>query len=224
MKRLIPALLSCALLLTPGVRAYSRCNGQVVFSSDICADKRIALTFDDGPSGDNTQNILKILRKYGVKATFFVVGECAEQFPDLIDEIKAEGHEIGNHTYTHIPLNKMNVKKMCDEISRTEELLLSHGVKPSLFRPPEGKYNAELAEKTKEMGYRIVLWSVDTLDWTKAPADKIITRAGEPCGGSIILLHDLCNPPINTCCALEKLIPSLLSRGYTFYTVSELIA
>ena len=187
--------------------------------------KRVALTFDDGPHYKYTAEILDILDEYGAKATFFVVGELAERYPELILRELAEGHEIGNHTWSHPKMKKLTIDSLKQEILKTEELLNEIAdYRPKLFRPPEGSFS-DLAEKTVEnCDYEIILWTVDTRDWAHTPPDTITRNVLESVqAGDIILMHDYIGHDSPTPAALRRLIPALLERGYRFVTVSRLI-
>lgn len=187
--------------------------------------KTIALTFDDGPHPKYTPEILDILDQYDVKATFFVIGTNAEGYPDIIKREIESGHEIGNHTYTHTGLPSMNDEKLTEELSSCEKAIEAVGYTPYYFRPPEGKYDEEDLETIARFGYSVVLWSVDTEDWSGVSTDHIVNavRQGIKDGG-IILCHDFLTSKCHTAEALRIIIPELLAEGYEFVTVSELMA
>ena len=137
-------------------------------------EKKIALTFDDGPHYKYTDEILDILEKYGVKATFFVIGVNAERHPEKVKRIALSGHEIGNHTYSHPHLKKVSAQELESEIEKASEVISRlTGKKPVLFRPPEGYCTEEISAVASAMDYRIILWNIDTRDWDKATADEI---------------------------------------------------
>lgn len=186
---------------------------------------KIALTFDDGPDKNYTDEILDILSEFGIKATFFVIGKNCEENPDVLRRIANEGHEIGNHTYSHPHLSKLNRSSLEDEIVRTENIVKDiTGVKTSLFRPPEGVYSKIIAEASYALSYRAILWSVDTTDWKSPKADKIAQVVMDnTSSGVIILCHDYIAGESNTPAALRMFIPQLIQQGYVFVTVSELI-
>ena len=223
--RLICFLLCFVLLGRISVYATKNDGYGRVYCRSSCNDKRIALTFDDGPHPRYTREILEILREYDVTATFFIIGVNAENYPDALREIAESGCEIGNHTYSHANLRQMNSEEIKKEIQKCEEVLQkSVGVHPVVFRPPEGIYSNEAEQIMTDLGYDIILWSIDTMDWAMNPAvqiEQLVMK--ETKGGDIILMHDYVSGGNTTCKALRKMIPSLLSRGYEFVTVSQLI-
>ncbi len=191
------------------------------------AGKQAAITFDDGPDIKYTGQILDILNKYNVKATFFVIGKNAERYPELVKRIISEGHEIGNHTYTHPDMRKISPEELDKEISKTQEIISGiTGYTPVLFRPPGGYLSNRIVDRITSNNCRTVLWSwrQDTLDWKCPNVDEIVnTVIGNIKNGDIILFHDY-NPGISpTPQALEIIIPKLLDMGFEFVTVSELV-
>ena len=188
-------------------------------------DMKIALTFDDGPHPRITPKILDILAEYGIKATFFEVGENIELYPDVSRRVVAEGHEIGNHTYTHPHLAKTDYCSLLDEVSRCEKTITEiTGVKPSLFRPPEGVIDGKVRKVAENSGYSLIVWTVDTRDWAKTSADAIVKNVlGNINSGDIILMHDYTSGNCHTIEALRRMIPALRDMGYEFVTVGELL-
>ena len=217
---LVIACLAIGFIVSFGAPLY----GHVYCRNSANAGK-IALTFDDGPHPRYTEEILSILSEYHVPATFFIVGVNAEAYPEELQKILNADCEIGNHTYSHARINKMNQAELRREIVQCEETLLRLvGYRPCLFRPPEGIMTDTLSEIMTEMHYNIVLWSIDTLDWAMNPSERICqTVTNTLKGGDIILMHDYVSGGNTTCNALRKMIPLLLSKGYEFVTVSELI-
>ena len=193
-----------------------------VYSRGDGISGKIALTFDDGPHCKYTSEILDILSEYGVKATFFTIGENVATYPELVQREIAEGHEIGSHTFSHCNIAKTGDRELLDEIYKCENALGEY--RPRLFRPPEGNCNKHDTEILGSLGYSIILWSVDTKDWTGISSDKIInTVKNNVCDGDIILFHDFNCHESGTPEALRVLIPYLKSQGYEMVTVSELI-
>lgn len=221
MKKII-SLLLCAAIFSCFPLGAAKSN--VVFSGKNCG-KKIALTFDDGPHYKKTPAILDLLEKYNIKATFFVVGSNAKKYPDIIRREIACGHEIGNHTFYHSRLSKCTDDEIRSEIAKTEDFLMeTAGYQPKVFRPPEGVYSRKVVEIAAGMDYDIILWTVDTRDWAKASTQSIVSNVKSNVrDGSIILFHDFTVNGTHTIDALEILIPELLSAGYEFVTVSELI-
>ena len=188
--------------------------------------KPIALTFDDGPWPNTTPEVLNVLKKNHVKATFFIVGKQVQKYPQLMKQVVGEGHAIGNHTWSH-QYHHYNNPAAAHEIDRTADLVYkTTGVKTSLFRPPAGILNNGLATYAHEKNYAVVMWSVDTKDWhsqrTTAQGwiDNILKQA-KP--GGIVLLHDGGGDRSKTVQALPQLIAQLKKRGYQFVTVPELL-
>ena len=196
-----------------------------IYRCNRLAEKSVALTFDDGPHPTLTAEILEILKEYDIPATFFVVGENAKRYPSIVRRILADGHELGNHTYSHIRSDKVEKNVFEREIlSCTETIHEITRQAPTLFRPPEGAINDNLRDLCKELDYRIVLWSIDTEDWRHTPPEEIVSRViREVKGGDIILMHDYIGKGSPTPAALKKIIPALIARGYRFVLVSELL-
>lgn len=198
----------------------------LVFSENPDAGKYLALTFDDGPHKDQTARILAVLQKHGVKATFFPIGENVKAHPELVKMAALQGHEIGNHTYSHCKVSAVSGELLEKEILSTEFLLQDLcGVTPRVFRPPGGDITGEAVELVNSLGYRYVLWSwrVDTRDWASVSVDSVVnTVLSGVKNGDIILFHDYVAGKSPTAEALEILIPKLQAQGYQFVTVSDL--
>lgn len=182
----------------------------------------IALTFDDGPHPEYTPKIIQILERYKVRATFFVVGKMAEKYPELIRLHQKAGNEIGNHTYNHVNLTRLNRDQIAAEIEKCGEVIRAiTGQTPYLFRPPGGDYNRTVAEVAASLGYWMVLWTDDPGDYADPP-EKILQErlfSGISNGG-IILLHDGVPETIDL---LPKLIERLKAEGYEIVPVGEMI-
>lgn len=185
----------------------------------------IALTFDDGPHPYYTEQILEILEKYNIKATFFFVGQNIENYPEAAGKVYAAGHEIGNHTYTHHRVKSMGRGELLRELNRCDDAIYQiEEYRTRLFRPPEGAYDDYVEEAAKAMDYSIILWSIDTRDWEHMPPEKILTNVTKNIkSGDIILMHDYIGKRSPTPEALNLLIPALLDKGYKFVTVSALV-
>jgi peptidoglycan/xylan/chitin deacetylase (PgdA/CDA1 family) len=195
-----------------------------VFYSNPNHAGMIALTFDDGPHPRYTPEILDILDEYGVKATFFVVGENVSYYSDIVKEEIARGHEIGNHTYEHKNISGYDSERLTREIKKCEETLASLDYSCKLFRPPEGALGAQQGRQIKELDYRVILWNLDTRDWAHTPTDQIVRHVlSSVQDGDIILFHDYVVGDSPTPAALRALLPILLARGFQPVTITELL-
>lgn len=196
-----------------------------VYKSKSNEEKKIALTFDDGPHPKKTQEIINVLEKYGVRATFFVVGVNVKNYPNAMKALVESGYEIGNHTYSHKLIKNSDKTRIKEELEKTETEIIKNGsVKTKLIRPPCGEYNENLINISLENDYKIVLWNIDTRDWAHTKKNEIVkTVLSKIKGGDIILFHDYISGKNDTVEALELIIPSLLKQGYEFVSVSELL-
>jgi peptidoglycan-N-acetylglucosamine deacetylase len=167
------------------------------------------LTFDDGPSVKYTPQILRVLAKHHAHATFFALGEAANAHPELVKQIRAAGHTIGNHTHDHKSLPKLS-----DNDARAE---LQKGPASRCFRPPYGAVNDDVRAIAAELKQEVVLWDADTEDWDRPGADKIEERVLEGVApGAIVLFHDGGGDRSQTVTALKRLLPQLIEQGYAF--------
>lgn len=182
-------------------------------------EKKIAITFDDGPHPSYTEQLLDGLKERGVHATFFVTGEHAELHPDIIKRMQEEGHLIGNHTYSHIQLTSSNREKFKEELVATNKVIQEiTGEEVQYVRPPYGSWDKSFE---KELNMFPVLWTVDPLDWCSSNVscitEKIVDNVEE---NDIILMHDYYDTSVT---AALKAIDELLEEGYTFVTVEEIL-
>lgn len=189
-------------------------------------NKVIALTFDDGPKPIYTQQILQILKKNDIKATFFWIGKFVKAYPEIALQVVAEGHAIGNHTWSH-PYSKKSKAIAAYEIEDTAAIIENTTkVKTTLFRPPGGILTNGPADYAKGKDYAILLWSSDSKDFSrKVSVDSIIQKVlttAKP--GGIVLMHDGGGDQSRTVQALPTIINSLRNQGYKFVTVPELMA
>lgn len=184
----------------------------------------IALTFDDGPHPTHTPRLLNILKAHNVKATFYVTGQNAARYPHIIRRMVADGHEIGNHTWSHPNLTKLSDNQVKSQIDRSNVAIANAaGVKARTFRPPYAAMTSRQRAGVKaQYGYPIVFWSVDPRDWKDRNASLVTSRIlNQTKRGSIILLHDI---HASSVAAVPNTINGLLSKGYQFVTVSQLLA
>ncbi|MEP9351020.1 polysaccharide deacetylase family protein [Xanthobacter sp. KR7-225] len=184
----------------------------------------IAITFDDGPNPETTLKLLKMLEQRGIKATFFVLGSRAVQSPEILKQMVAQGHEIGNHSWNHPILPKVGVAETDRQLTQTNDVIEKiTGKKPIYLRPPYGAMSAPLRKHIEDKyDLTFIYWSVDTLDWKNKNPEKIYELTMKQIGpGGIILAHDI-HP--TTVQAMPKVLDALLARGYKFVTVSQLVA
>lgn len=203
----ILCILLCVLLLCPCATAKE--------------ERYLALTFDDGPSGHFTADLLDGLQERGVQATFFLCGYRVDQFPTLTARIAAEGHEIGTHGDTHSYFSDLSPAELCRDLNASmEKLQRITGQSPTLLRPPGGLIDLKQLEQTSCAHLPVILWSVDPEDWccnsSETVAERVIQKAR--CG-DIILLHDMSDSSVQ---AAFKIIDRLQAQGFRFVTVSEL--
>ncbi|MCL2407998.1 MAG: polysaccharide deacetylase family protein [Oscillospiraceae bacterium] len=189
------------------------------------AGKRIALTFDDGPS-TYTKRLLDALASRNVSATFFVLGQRVTANPEIAKRIVEEGHEIASHSYSHPNFVNMNAARIRSELSRTNDAIYqATGTRPVLLRTPYGSYNSTVRSVAAEFGFPLIMWSVDTRDWQSRNVSAILSHFVDGNNvrikdGDIILLHDIYSTTID---ATIRAIDLLLAEGFTFVTVSELL-
>lgn len=224
MKKAILFILIVALI--SGIASFDVCAEEAgVYHKCDNGERRIALTFDDGPHPRLTPMILDILCEYNISATFFVIGKNVIDYPDTMKKLADSGCEIANHTFSHKDLVYKGNEEIKDELLRCADAINNgYGITPRLVRPPHGMYDDDLIDVSEKLGYDIILWSIDTKDWAHEKGNDIAKRVLSSVeGGDIILMHDFIGRDSHTCEALRIIIPELLERGYKFVTVSELI-
>ena len=186
--------------------------------------REVALTFDDGPS-EYTPKYLEILKREGVGATFFTVGGMYSTFGATATVARDDGFPVENHTFNHPQLPSLSAGDQASQIDRTTKLIEAAGIpSPELFRPPYGAYDAASLAATKKRGMLLVLWDVDTLDWSRPGVDAIVNAAlSQAQSGSIILMHDGGGDRSQTLAALPQIIRGLRQRGFRMVTVPRLL-
>src|SRR6266571_5042571 len=195
----------------------------ITFSSVHVDGPYIAMTFDDGPSATLTSKLLDLLATHHIKATFFVIGENVAEHPEIVERAAREGHEIGNHSWSHPNFAKMSEESVRSQLRRTDDAIKNAtGKRPTLMRPPYGS----ITDREKhwihdEFGYQIILWDVDPYDW-KRPGPAVVRNRilKETQPGSIVLSHDIHPGTIE---AMPSTLDALEAKGFKFVTVSELI-
>lgn len=205
---------------TPEARVV---DGGVIMDQHM-RENLCALSFDDGPS-PNTPHLLDMLSEYGIPATFFLLGKQAERYPALVQRIVAEGHEVGNHSYSHPNLRLISSANKAQEIARTDAILRGLGANPSFLRPPYGSYDNHTVAVAEELGLSIMLWSLDSRDWKSLPASYATLRStrgtvyGPGSLRGIFLFHDTHKRTVDD---LPRIISELRAGGcQRFVTVSD---
>lgn len=184
--------------------------------------KMIALTFDATYGGNQTRELLKILRDNNIKSTFFLSGIWLLNNPELAREIAKEGHEIGNHSLTHPHMPLISTQENINQVLRTEALIKNiTGQDSYLFRQPYGEYNQAILNLLASLGYVSILWDIDSLDWKNPGVDAVLKRVVDNAKpGSIVLMHE---SALDTPKALQTMINQLKEKGYSFGTVTQVI-
>lgn len=196
------------------------------YYAENTAEKRLYLTFDCGYENGNTPAILDALKKHNAPGTFFVVGNFVSDNPDLIKRIHEEGHEVGNHTFSHPDMSKISTQEtFSDELSKVEKLYreITGKEMEKYYRPPQGKYNEDNLQMAKDMGYQTFFWSLAYVDWMQdqQPSreeafDKLLGRIHP---GAIVLLH---NTSSTNGQILDELLTKWEDMGYSFHPLKEL--
>jgi peptidoglycan/xylan/chitin deacetylase (PgdA/CDA1 family) len=190
--------------------------------------REVALTFDDGPDAVFTPRILNVLRRTRVKGTFFVVGRRVQRYPRVFQRMLREGHEVGNHSWSHPKMSRQSAGQVRRELRRaSDEMNRVGNVRPRFFRPPYGALSETVIREAVGEGYKIILWNVDSLDWSGIPGTVLATNVlSHIRPGSIILMHSATGRGgnlQNTVQALPRIIQRLRREGYRFVKVSELL-
>ena len=211
------------LCMQPGgdVMVLARTRELPVYSVEQ-SDKVLSISFDAAWGGAQTPAILDILDEYDVKTTFFLVGIWVERYPELVQEIAARGHEIGNHSTTHPQMTKLGDAKIREELKVTSDRIEQlTGVRPTLFRPPYGDYNDKVVTVSRAEGYECVQWNVDSLDWKNRGVSDLVkkaTRNNKP--GDIVLFHNDSQYIVQ---ALPSILKAYKDAGFKVVPVSEIL-
>ncbi|MFI6155018.1 polysaccharide deacetylase family protein [Kitasatospora sp. NPDC051170] len=203
---LVVALTAGAVVAVPAAEA------------DAAGSKVVYLTFDDGPSTAYTPKVLNVLARYGVRATFFEVGQEVTAHPSVTGQVAEQGHSVQNHSWSHPDLSRLSASAVTSQVSRTDQAIRAQtGRTPSCLRPPYGSLNSTVRSRAAALGKQVVLWSVDPQDWARPGTGAIesrVLRNVRP--GSVILMHDGGGNRSQTVDALPTIISTLKARGYTF--------
>lgn len=185
-------------------------------------EKVISVTFDASWGGDKTLKILDLLDQYNAKATFFLVGIWVDKYPELVKEIAARGHEIGNHSASHAHFTQISEGKIRQELRDcSDKIEALTGVRPTLFRPPYGDYNSKVVTVVRDEGYECVQWSVDSQDWKNRGVDDLVKRATKDIKpGDIILFHNDSQFIVE---ALPAVLSSYQAQGFTMIPAKDIL-
>jgi peptidoglycan-N-acetylglucosamine deacetylase len=208
----------------PATPAPTPAAPKITYSDCHVDGQYIAMTFDDGPHKINTPRLLDMLKERHIHATFFMVGENVVDNPEIVKRILAEGHELGNHSWSHPQLSVMGDASVREQLQKTQDAITkASGVTPKLMRPPYGAFTARQRNWAHgEWGFTVVLWDVDPEDWKYRNAEHVkkeILKAA--ISGSIVLSHDIHKTTVD---AMPEVLDTLAARGFKFVTVSQLIA
>lgn len=184
-------------------------------------DNKISISFDAAWGGDKTLGILDLLDEYNIQTTFFLVDIWTQKYPELVKEIVARGHEIGNHSTSHPQMSKLNETQIAKELNtQADNVLAIAGVRPVLFRPPYGDYNNRVITTARAQGFVPIQWSVDSLDWKNRGAQEIINRATKVKSGDIVLFHNDSQYILD---ALPAVLKYYAENGYSVVPISEIL-
>ena len=184
--------------------------------------KMVSISFDAAWGNEDTEQLIEILGKYNIKATFFVVGEWVDKYPESVKALADAGHEVMNHSNTHAHMTKLSKDEIIADVNACNDKIEAvTGVRPTLIRPPYGEYDDNVISAIRSMDMEPIQWDVDSLDWKDLSAADITKRVtGKVQAGSIVLFH---NAALHTPEALPGIIENLLQQGYTFVPISEII-
>lgn len=222
-KKILPLFLAMAIF---PAAAHSRnvADGNAIMDQYM-EENLCALTFDDGPSPYTTPRLLEQLEQNGIKATFFLLGSNASRYPRIVERIKNDGHEIGNHSWSHANLKMLSAEKQKEEISRTDETLRSQGVTPLYLRPPYGAFDERTIRIAEDLGLSLILWSLDSHDWKHLPSNyaKLLSTRGTTYDDGnlrgIFLFHDIHKSTVDD---FPRILANLRAGGCDkFVTVTE---
>ena len=228
-KRKRYAVLACALA---AVLMFGAVNAPAVMASATqrqlpiyCVQrdqKMVSISFDAAWGNEDTQQLIDILGKYSIKATFFVVGEWVDKYPESVKALSDAGHEVMNHSNEHDHLSQLSREQIVADLNACNDKIEAvTGVRPTLIRPPYGEYDDKVITAIRGMGMEPIQWSIDSLDWKDLTASEITKRVtGKAHAGGIVLFH---NAAKHTPEALPAILEALLQEGYTFVPISELI-
>jgi probable sporulation protein (polysaccharide deacetylase family) len=216
-----------ALLIIAAVFLTISNNSKEVFYQDIYYkgtnnEKIIAFVCNIDWGNEYIQDMLDIFEKNDIRISFFPTGRWAEKNPELVKTIQKYNHEIGNHGYNHLDYGKLNYDKNYEEISKASKVIEDiTGIKPKFFGPPSGSFNENTLKAAKDLDYKVIMWSIDTIDWREDSTKELIVQrvTGKAEESAIVLMH----PTANTVKALPDIINFLFQNGYKIGTIGDVI-
>ena len=212
----------CLLVNLPASMTTAAAERQLPIYCVQREEKACSLTFDAAWGNEDTSTLIDVLDHYGIRATFFVVGEWADKYPESVKALAEAGHEVMCHSNDHAHFNTLSAEQIITDINACCGKIESvTGVRPTLFRPPFGEYDDHVVSTVRGMGMEVIQWDVDSLDWKDYDASTIVRRVTSKVGpGSIVLFH---NAALHTPEALPDIVEYLLQEGYEIVPVSRLI-
>ena len=231
-RRSLLVLFSCVLLGTLALSITIRTTSKAIAAASApreipiyCVDrddKKVAISFDAAWGNEQTDALLQILKEKNVTATFFLVGEWVDKYPESVKKIAQMGHDVENHSDTHPYMTKLSTQELVREITNCNEKIKTlTGKSPSLLRPPYGDYNNQVVNAVKEQGMYCIQWDIDSVDWQDPTPQEMVQKITSKLqSGSIILMH---NGAKNTPEALPQIIDTVRAEGYEFVPISELV-
>ncbi len=220
-------LLALGVLLVSGlpaniVEVFGQLDREVPIYSVDTGEKKIAISFDAAWGADYTARLLDILKENNIKTTFFLTGIWVKKYPEKVKEIAAAGHEIGNHSTTHPHCAALSPEELKKELLENEEMIYKlTGKRTRLFRPPFGEYNNQVILTSRALGYEVIQWSVDSLDWQEVGVESVVDRVLKNVHpGAIVLFH---NNAKYTPQALPIILKNLKEQGYKIVPISDLL-
>lgn len=218
----LAVLLVFALVNSPAVVGVLATQRSLPVYSVERDGKFVALSFDAAWGNEDTEELIDILTSHGVTATFFLVGQWVDKYPESVKQLSDAGMEVMNHSDDHAHFAKLSASEIVENINACNAKIEAiTGVRPTLFRCPYGEYDDNVIDTVNGMGMTAIQWDVDSLDWKEIPAEEIVQRVtGKVQPGSIVLFH---NAALHTPEALPSILETLIQEGYTFVPISQLI-
>lgn len=215
---LIIAIILLGMLINHSISTFK--TNDPIYKGDVNS-KMIAFACNVAWGNEYIPKMLEIFKSNNIKITFFFEGQWAEKNPEIVKQIAKDGHEIASHGYTHVKYTQWSKDKYSEDISKAGDVLFKiTGEKPNLFAPPYGDFNDDVVKTAEDLGYKVILWSLDTIDWSNPGVNNIIDRVVKKAhNGAIVLMH----PTKGTVEALPTMIKELESKGYEITNVSNVL-